>query len=238
MSSHYNAISLLVVNPNSSSSITRAIERSLRPHVPPGTSVEFFNPVTGPAGISDEATAKSSCIACMSELRDRVHQYNGVLVACFSEHPLIGALQEHATEQDIGLTVLGIYHAGVSTALLRTSGKFGIIATGSGVKTNLIAATSSFLGSSDSDRFAGPITTGLTVVELQEGDQLKVKDNMQTTTKELVAKGAEVIVLGCGGMCGMEPWIMEAAREEGVNVQVVDGARMGLQMLTALIRGQ
>ncbi|WVR05523.1 hypothetical protein IAU60_002541 [Kwoniella sp. DSM 27419] len=231
-------LNLLVVNPNSSSSITQAIERSLKPHVRPSTSVDFFNPSTGPAGISDPDTASASCEACMSELEERVHRYNGVLVACFSEHPLIGALQAFAKDRGIDLTVLGIYHAGVATAMLRTSGKFGIIATGSGIKTNLISATSHFLGFAHSDRFAGAITTGLTVVELQEGDQVKVESSMKATTKILIGSGAEVIVLGCGGMCGMEPWILDAAREEGAQVQVVDGARMGLQMLVALIRGQ
>ncbi|WVQ92943.1 hypothetical protein IAU59_000004 [Kwoniella sp. CBS 9459] len=237
MSAH-RPLSILVVNPNSSSSITQAIERSLRPHVPPSALVDFFNPSTGPAGISDDATARSSCEACLSELQSRMDAYDGILVACFSEHPLIAALITHAANKAIPLTVLGIYHAGVATAMLRTTGKFGIIATGSGIKENLITATSRFLGSPDSDRFAGAITTGLTVVELQEGDQVKVEKNMKMTTKELIKRGAEVIILGCGGMCGMEPWILQAAREEGAKVQVVDGARMGLQMLVALIQGQ
>ncbi|WWC61553.1 uncharacterized protein I303_104137 [Kwoniella dejecticola CBS 10117] len=230
--------SILVVNPNSSSSITKAIERSLTPHIPQGTTVDFFNPSTGPAGISDQATAQSSCQACMDELPNILHRYNGVLVACFSNHPLIAALKSYATEKDIKLSVLGIYHAGVATALLRTTGRFGIIATGSGIKTNLIEATAKFLGSADTDRFVGPITTGISVVDLQEGDQVVVEERMKVTTKILVGLGAEVIVLGCGGMCGMEPWIIESAAEEGKQVQVVDGARMGLQMIVALIHGQ
>ncbi|WVW83572.1 hypothetical protein I302_105593 [Kwoniella bestiolae CBS 10118] len=238
MTTESRTLSILVVNPNSSSSITQAIERSLRPHIPPNTSADFFNPSSGPPGISDEATAKSSCEACMAELPAFVEKYDGVLVACFSEHPLIPTLRSYASEKGILLSVLGIYHAGVATALLRATGKFGIIATGSGIKTNLVLATAKFLGSNDSNRFAGPITTGLNVVELQEGDQVKVERNMKVTTKDLVKKGAEVIILGCGGMCGMEPWIIDAAKEEGKEVQVVDGARMGLQMIVALIRGR
>ncbi|KAK6910408.1 hypothetical protein I203_104440 [Kwoniella mangroviensis CBS 8507] len=238
MFTKHESLSILVVNPNSSSSITHAIERSLRPHVPSNTIVDFFNPSIGPAGISDEATAKSSCEACMTELPPILHKYDGVLVACFSEHLLITELRIYASEKGILLSVLGIYHAGVATAMLQTTRKFGIIATGTGIKTNLIEATAKFLGSTDSNRFAGPITTGLSVVELQEGDQAKVERNMKATTKGLVKAGAEVIVLGCGGMCGMEHWIREAAYEEGKEIKVVDGARMGLQMIVALIRGQ
>ncbi|WWC70503.1 uncharacterized protein I206_104454 [Kwoniella pini CBS 10737] len=236
MSSH-TSTSILVVNPNSSFSITRAIKQSLEPHIPLGVTAEFFNPSTGPAGISDPATAQSSCEACMEELPGLVDKYDGVLVACFSDHPLVPTLELYAKDKNLCLSVLGIYHAGIATALLRTRGKFGIIATGSGIKTNLIEATAKFLGSTTSDRFVGPITTDISVVELQEGDQVEVERKMRSTTRDLVRKGAEVIILGCGGMCGMEPWIVDSAAEEGRQVQVVDGARMGFHMILALIHG-
>ncbi|KAK4689303.1 allantoin racemase, partial [Tremellales sp. Uapishka_1] len=230
-----NIIKLLAVNPNSSASITGALRAALEPNTPSGASLDFFNPASGPAGIHDAATAASSCAACMSELGSSVFDYEGILVCCFSDHPLISSLRAYVSANKRHTVVLGIYHAGVAAALLHP-GKFGIIATGTGEKTNLILSTAEMLGSRDSTRFVGPLTTGLGVVELQEGDRAKVKKGLRDTTSALVDRGAETIVLGCAGMSGMNGWVEAEGEAKGVRVTVIDGAKMGIGMLLALIR--
>ncbi|WVQ81390.1 hypothetical protein IAT38_003514 [Cryptococcus sp. DSM 104549] len=233
--------SLLIINPNSSSSITAALSASLSPSCPPNTTLTFFNPTTGPAGISDLITAQQSTEACLAELtgESAVHKLNafdGVLVCCFSDHPLIARLGEVVEAQGGKTLVMGMFHAGLAQALLLTRGVFGILATGTGIKYSHIISVEDFLGAKESTRFAGSITTGLGVVELQEGDQVKVEKNMKATTKVLVEKGARVIVLGCAGMCGMEGWVHEAAAEVGATVKIVDGARAGVEMLVGITR--
>lgn len=231
---------ILVINPNSSSSITAALRGVLQPTCPPDIALTFFNPSTGPPGIKDPETADQSCSACLDELTGfaaklDLLQYDGAVVACFSTHPLIDALRRVYASHSHHGQVLGIYHAGVACALL-TPDPFGILATGTGEKPNLVAATSEFLGASSSSRFAGVLTTGLQVVELQEGDQAKVEAGMKDTTKRLIAKGAKTIIFGCAGMSGMEEWVQSAAREQGATVRIVDGAKSGVHMLAAMIR--
>jgi Asp/Glu/hydantoin racemase len=242
-----NAISmsdlkLLIINPNSSASITTALENVLRPHTPPQTTLHCFNPKSGPPGIHDATTATESTEASMSELvgpeaRLDISIYDGILVCCFSEHPLISALSLYLEENDSNCVIIGMFHAGVAAALL-TPAPFGIIATGTGDKPNLLAAVSSFVGCPTSKRFAGVITTGLQITELQDGDQARVEKEMKETTAKLVDQGAGTLILGCAGMSGMEVWVEEAAMLKGKKVRIVDGARVGVEMLVGMIRSQ
>ena len=234
------SVKLLVINPNSSRSITAALRETISPHTPPDTSITYFNPSTGPPGIKDEETARESTEACWHDLFDNVsttslpipvHDFHGILVCCFSEHPLILRLSQRLVKTK----VTGMFHAAVSQALL-SSGSFGILASGHGGKPNLVRAIANFLGSETSTRSVGPCTTGLEVVELQEGDQVKVEAGMKETTGTLVRRGARCIILGCAGMSGMERWVEDAARSVGEEVQVIDGAIAGVQILTGLVR--
>lgn len=92
----------------------------------------------------------------------------------------------------------------------------------------------------NSDRYVGTHATGLGVVELQTGNKQKVEEKITRGTQELVGKGADVIILGCAGMTGMEGLVQKAARamgEEGMGeVAVIDGAKAGLQILAGLAR--
>lgn len=166
-----------------------------------------------------------------------MEQYDGFLLCCFSEHPLISTLSTYLVERYPlrNIPVLGMFHAGVAFALL-TPEPFGILATGTGDKPNLVLAAANFLGSSSSARFAGVITSGLAITELQDGDQAKVEAGMRETTGKLLDKGAGTIIMGCAGMSGMQGWIIDAAVQKGKRVRVVDGARAGMEMLVAMIR--
>ncbi|KAI9632180.1 Asp/Glu/hydantoin racemase [Dioszegia hungarica] len=229
---------LLIINPNSSSSITSALHSALSPYPPPQTSLHFWNPTSGPVGISNAATAASSTSACMAELTPGLLEgVDGVLICCFSEHPLISTLSDHLStlHPDRTIPILGMFHAGVASALL-TPMPFGIIATGTGDKPNLVLATANFLGSSSSTRFAGVLTSGLAITELQDGDQARVERGMRETAGRLVDQGAGTIILGCAGMSGMDGWVIDAAKEKGKSVRVVDGARGGVEMLVGMIR--
>jgi Asp/Glu/hydantoin racemase len=233
---------LLLVNPNSSQSITAALRDTITPFTPSNTTLSFFTPSYGPPGIHDVATAQESCAACMAELigpkaRLDISEYDGVLVSCFSEHPLIAQLRDTLSDLGHNIEVMGMFHAGVASALLRPA-PFGIIATGTGEKPNLVVAVATYLGSKESTRFAGVITTGLGVVELQEGDQAKVEKNMRETTGRLVDQGAETLILGCAGMSGMDSMVKDEAMKKGKKVIVVDGARTGVELLVALIRSR
>lgn len=219
---HPNMIRLLVINPNTSDSITRALKRAIGSSIPADVNVTFFTPSTGVPSINDDETAAISSSACLREID--ASNCNGMLVCCFRDHPLIYALRQTFPH----VTTIGMFQAGVASALLH-DGPFGIIATGTGAKPNIVKSVADLLGSPTSTRFAGVKTTGLGVVELQEGDQDHVKRQMQETAAFLVDQGATTLIFGCAGMSGMEN-IMPSG------VRVIDAARMGVHTLAATLR--
>lgn len=92
----------------------------------------------------------------------------------------------------------------------------------------------------NSERYAGVVTTGLGVVELQEKGQEKeekVQRLMKIAAAKVAEKGADVLVLGCAGMAGMEWLVKQGVSEAGLGeVKVVDGAKAGIEMLAGIVR--
>ena len=144
-------------------------------------------------------------------------------------------LREHFASTQTPKPVVGIFEAGVMHAMLLGK-RFAVVTTGHGIKNTLIAGMRSFFGA-NSERFAGVVTSGIGVVELREGDQTSVKTRMKETSAKAAALGADVLIMGCAGMAGMESWVKEGVREAGLGeVQVVDGGKAGVHVLVGLAR--
>ncbi|KAJ7107664.1 Asp/Glu/hydantoin racemase [Mycena crocata] len=223
--------SILVINPNSSQSVTDGLEEALR--TPPQTNLAFYTgPPNAPPSINDLTGGTISAAACFADLQEKglIEKYDGFLVSCFSDHPLIHMLRETTTKPTIGILEAAIAHS------LLCGQRFGIVATGTGYRYNRYAEVRAFLGG-DSDKFAGMVPTGLGVVELREGDREHVESKMKAASAELAAMGADVLILGCAGMAGMETLVKAGVKEAGAGpVRVVDGAKAGVEILAALVR--
>jgi allantoin racemase len=85
-----SAIKLLIINPNSSQSITDALKRSLT-SASNSVSLTFFTgPSDAPRGISDDVTARQSTECAMRVLvghepdgvGPKLESYDGILVCC------------------------------------------------------------------------------------------------------------------------------------------------------------
>ncbi|KAJ4496076.1 Asp/Glu/hydantoin racemase [Lentinula edodes] len=224
---------LLVINPNSSKSVTDGLEEVLRP--PPQTELAFYTaPKNAPSSINDMITANLTATACFLDIQEKklIDQHDGFLVCCFSDHPLTHMLREITPKPTIG-----IFEAAITQALLLGK-RFGIVTTGSGYSADIHKGVQAIMGG-NSQRFAGIVTTGLGVVELREGDRQKIERNMKEYSGKIAQKGADVILLGCAGMTGMESLVVQGAAEAGPMaspVRVVDGAKAGVEILAGLVR--
>ena len=135
-------------------------------------------------------------------------------------------------------SVLGIFEASVAAALLalHADERFGIVSTGKVWEELLTTATRQFVGGA-SARFAGVESTGLDAGEVAGAPEGEVRERVEAAVRRLVGRGAVgVVCLGCAGMVGMEGWVRGAVREEG-GVRVVDGVKVGVGMVVALVRG-
>ncbi|KZP00064.1 hypothetical protein CALVIDRAFT_533731 [Calocera viscosa TUFC12733] len=221
-------ISLLVINPNSSQSVTDSLAEYFTPLAPPLTNLTFFTgPPDAPPAINDTPTSVQSTAACLPALEPLLAEHDGFLIACYSAHPLVPELRKRTHKP-----VIGIFESSVTHSLLLAE-RFGIVTTGPGWEPLLTQAVREFLGG-ESERFAGVLSTGLGVLELHAAPREEVNRRMGEAAKVLVSRGAGAIALGCAGMVGLGGAIREAV---GGEVRVVD-VTSGLWELVGLVRCQ
>jgi len=246
------SISLLVINPNSTASMTDALKPLVISLGYPNTDYTFFTAPSGPPSINDHAQAIESAQHCIPHLLQLLDQHDGFLVACYSDHPLVRMLSTHTRKP-----VIGIFQASVTTSLhlISRHQTFGIVTTGDIWEGLLTEAVHNFIGvptdtniESNRNPFAGVETTGLNATDLHDAPAAEVRQRLKEATKRLLARGSHgdvrAICLGCAGMVGLEEVVREACIEtfgyvEGTyELKVIDGVKAGVGILQALVRGQ
>jgi len=238
--------SILIINPNSTSSMTEGLKPLVDSLGFNETSHNYFTAPSGPTSINNDADVAESATHCLPALRESkdLSKHDGFLVACYSKHPLVNTLREQDEISRSRKPVVGIFEASVTTSLqlIQPHEKFGIVSTGRVWERSLTDAVNDFLGSNA--RFAGVETTGLNATELHDTSQQEVKARMKDATRRLLRKGnVGAVCLGCAGMSGMEEWVREAAVEElgeegGRKVRVVDGVQAGVASLEGVLRAK
>ncbi|KAN0060146.1 Protein dcg1 [Thecaphora frezii] len=240
MPSSDDAVTICVLNPNSSRVITEALQQALEPLTPPGVVLNFLTgPPTSPPSINDAPTSILSASECYKHLVSLSplgelprHPASAYVVACFSDHPLVAMLR-HAAPSKPALHILeaAIIHS------LSCGTRFGVLTTDRDMVADVDAGIRKVLGG-NSDRYVGTVGTGLGVVELQTGDAEKVHTIIKRGAAEVARRGADVIILGCAGMAGMESLVRQGVKESGLgsNVAVIDGAKAAIQIAAGLAR--
>ncbi|KAF8076839.1 Asp/Glu/hydantoin racemase [Lyophyllum atratum] len=243
---------LLLVNPNTSESMTNGLKPivdsilSLHKHV----EVDFFTAPTSASGspgaipsINSPNDAYQSALYCLPHLQPLIarNQYDGYLVACYSDHPLVEMLA--SVKGGRRKHVIGIFEASVMTSL--GIGNFGIVTTGKIWEEALSKGVDRFLGirtGASSTKFLGVASTGLTAGELHNLDASTVREKIRMATEELVREheGVQAICVGCAGMVGFDDAIRAGIRsvlgEVGDDIRIVDGVAAGLQWLISTCR--
>lgn len=196
--------------------------------------------------INNEDDAAISAQECLRDLRSStaLEKYQGFLVCCYSQHPLVPLLRSLSVERGIpSKAITGIFEASVASCLqsLDVNEKVGIVSTGAQWEGILDDAVANLLGTDSSSRYAGTETTGLNATELHSTAKEDVDKRMKDATKRLLAKDAKAICLGCAGMAGMDLTVREACIEylgerDGSRIRIVDGVISGFVHLDGLLR--
>ncbi|PWN26132.1 hypothetical protein BDZ90DRAFT_280672 [Jaminaea rosea] len=235
-------VDLLILNPNSSDSITLGLRHHLEPLRPPSVRLTYTTgPPSSPASISDPPTSILSAQTSFDALLSTpslLETKSGVLVCCFSSHPLVGMIRHQWPE----LNCMHILDAAVGHALACGASSFGILTTGRAMLPDIDAGVLSYLGGVSS-RYKGSIATELGVLELGDPSlRGHVEKRIKSEAARLVVeRGAEAIILGCAGMAGMEGLVLQGVAEAGGDdrrVWVIDGAKAGVLLLEGLGRGR
>ncbi|KAH9907066.1 hypothetical protein F4778DRAFT_612389 [Xylariomycetidae sp. FL2044] len=250
---------ILVLNPNSSESMTEGMKTVIDSiDLPYSTEIHTYTapPYSGsPASINNDQDIWTSSAAVNEHLPEDIEDYDGILVACFSVHPLVHHLLDSLVTTRPRVVVTGIFESAILTALslvLSPGEKWGIVTTGEFWEEHLTEGVFKFLGSDEdgaatvNSKFAGVESTGLDALDFHYGvHPAVVREKLSMATKRVLRGGETVcIVMGCAGMAGLEEIIRSAASEELGDdfaysaLHVIDGVRAGILQVELMIRHQ
>lgn len=219
--------SILIINPNSSVSISENLKSILSP--PSGFSFTFYTaPEEAPKQIDSYTTGALSATVCYKDIisRELLDQYDGFVVGCFSDHALVHMLRE-ATRKP----VIGIFQASVLHSLALGS-PFAIITTATVWKKLLDDAVLSMIGTTG-HMYKGTYTTGLGVLEIHELDHEQVVQRLVNCANQAVSNGATALILGCAGLTGLDEAVQKAV---GDKIVIIDSVLAATEIVTGLVR--
>lgn len=205
--------SLVVINPNSSQTVTDGIDAAVNPLRSFGIPIRCLTLTEGPPAIESQRQADLT-IAPMLAIATAQKDAAGYVIACFGDPGL------HSLRDQTSLPVVGIQEASVMTAL--TLGhKFGVIAILPGSVPRHLRA---FGAMGVLDRLAGDRPLGLGVADLS--DERKSLDAMIATGRRLQDEdGADVLIMGCAGMVRYR-----TALEQATGLPVVEPTQAAVSM--------
>lgn len=210
---------LIVINPNSSQTVTDGIDVAIDPLRRFGIPIRCLTLAEGPPAIESQQQADLT-IAPMLALAAAQDDAAGFVIACFGDPGL------HALRDQTALPVVGIQEASVMTALTLGQ-RFGIIAIlPASIPRHLRA-----LGAMGVlQRLAGDRALGLGVADL--ADDAKSLDAMIVTGKRLRDEdGADVLIMGCAGMARFRTPL-----EQATGLPVVEPTQAAVSMALGQIR--
>jgi Asp/Glu/hydantoin racemase len=213
--------SVYVINPNSSQTVTAAIDRAVAPlRSVDGPSIVCLSLAEGPPGIQSQRDVDGVIMPMLRRASELEETAGAFVIACFSD-PGLHALREQSRRR-----VLGIAECGVLTALTLGQ-RFGIIA----ILPTSVPRHLRYLGAMGvMDRFAADLPIGLGVAELS--DEARTIGRLVEVGRTLRdVHGADVLVMGCAGMARYR-----AALEEAVGVPVVEPTQAAVAMAVGHVR--
>lgn len=209
---------ILVVNPNSTASMTARIGGAARSVAAPGTEILAVNPPSGPASIEgyyDEALAVPGLLA---EIERHEGTIAGTVIACFDDVGL-DAARSLATAP-----VIGICEAAMQTASL-LGGRFSVV-------TTLARSVPALERLAQRYGMAGRCTiraAGVPVLALEDPASGAVDRVRAEIRRAMEQDGAESIVLGCAGMADLA-----RSLGEEMGLPVVDGVTAAVKLAEGL----
>lgn len=210
---------LLLINPNTTASMTQKAAIAARKVARPDTEIIAANPSQGPysiEGFYDVALCLPGLLAEAAKHRD----IDGVIVACFDDTGV------DAMRCLLDVPVVGIGEAGYHAAAM-VAYRFSVVTT----------LSRSVAGLSDNlkryglwEKCASIRATDIPVLKLEEGDPACLDQIRSEIAAAIEHDKAEAIVLGCAGMADL---MQQLSKEFGI--PVIDGVSCAVGMVEALV---
>ncbi len=212
---------ILVVNVNTTQSMTDSIGRTARSVAAPGTEIVPLTPLFGADSVEGNYESYLAAIAVMETVRRYDQPFDAVIQAGYGEHGREG-LQEL-----LEVPVVDITEAAASTAQF-LGHKYSVVTT----LDRAVPLIEDRLKLAGLDaRCASVRASGLGVLDLEADPNAAVEAIAAQAVRAVQEDHAEVICLGCGGMAELHERV--AAR---TGVPIVDGVAAAVTIAEALVR--
>lgn len=212
---------ILVVNVNTTASITDTIAQQARAVASPGTEIVGLTPFFGAESVEGNFESYLAAIAVMDRVMAYDQPFDAVIQAGYGEHGREG-LQEL-----LNVPVMDITEAAASTAMFL--GHAYSVVTTLDRTVPLIEDRLKLAGLYQ--RCASVRASGMAVLELEEDPLAAMQAIVREAELAIRDDKAEVICLGCGGMAGLDEQIRQRT-----GVPVVDGVTAAVTIAESLVR--
>ncbi|AWE43295.1 MULTISPECIES: aspartate/glutamate racemase family protein [unclassified Actinobaculum] len=210
---------ILVVNVNTTESMTQSIGDAARAVVGPGTQIVELTPSFGAESVEGNFESYLAAVAVMDVVATYRDSYDAVVLAGFGEHGKEGVMELVETP------VVDITEAAAHMAML-LGDRFSVVTT---LDRNVPPIEDRLLSYGLDRHCASVRSTGLGVLELE--DTVTAKAAITREAERAVAEDhAEVIVLGCGGMAGLDREISAQ-----LSIPVVEGVTAAVKLAESLV---
>ena len=210
---------LLLVNPNSTVSMTAMAEAAARRVARPGTEIISATPAGNPPSIQGFYDVAMSLPGLLGAIEERQAEIDAVVIACFDDTGL------DAARAAVDAPVVGIGEAAFHAASFLCC-RFSVVTT-LGRSVPGIEANLQRYGLAS--RCARVRASEVPVLDLERGDPAVVERVADQVACAKLDDGAEAIVLGCAGMTEMAAYL---AKRFGI--PVIDGVASAVTFAEAL----
>ncbi|ODR83363.1 hypothetical protein BG842_24905 [Haladaptatus sp. W1] len=209
---------ILVLNPNTSEAMTEDIAKSAEQAASPQTETIVTNPDIGPESLESYYEYHLAAIAMLETIADYRGEVDGVVIACYGDPGL------YPLKEVFDVPVVGVAEASLATATL-LGHRFSILVA---LPRAIPMMENMVHWYGLSNRLASVESTNLSVLELEE-DKDETVDALSRAGERAKDAGAEVLILGCSGMAGLQKRVAERTA-----VPVIDPVENAVKMVGLL----
>ena len=215
---------ILVLNPNTSATMTAEIETAARAAAGPGTVIETTQPAFGTVAIDSVAESYLSAVGVMDIVAGRLaagtFDAQAVVLAGFGEHG------KDSLQEMLDVPVLDIAESAAHVAHL-IGRRFSVVTT---LARSIAPIEDRLLLAGLAAHCASVRACGLGTAEVDADPAGTVKAIVAEAERAVTEDGADVICLGCAGMAGVT-----AAITEALGVPAVDGVAAAVGLAQTLV---
>ena len=213
------AATILVVNCNTDEAMTSAIAAIARDAARGDTRIVGIGPSWGPRSAEGYLESFATAVATIDAVLAYEHPFDAVVMAGYGEHGREGM------RQAVRQPVVDITEASAYVACL-VGHRFGVVTT---VSSAIAGIEDSLRSAGVHDRCAGIVASDVAVSHIADEPD-STRSALLRAARAVVARGADVVVLGCAGFAGLDDEL-----ERALGLPVIDGVASAVALAESLV---